>query len=404
MRGLVLEGGGAKGAYQIGAWEAFRHLGLEFGAVTGTSVGALNGALFAQGDFEQAHEMWYNLKPEHVISGDPKAIEKLATLEMEAGDLEPITRYVASVFTGGGLDITPLKQLIGRMISEERLRASNVPLGIVTVSVTDFKPMELFVENVPQGQLQDYLLASANLPVFKLSRVDGKLYVDGGFYDNLPVNLITQKGIREIVAVELQSVGVRQPIRADNLNITWITPSENIGRILEFNPEKIRRNIRLGYFDTLRAFNGYGGSQYYLDGRPTEGWGFGQLSSAPEAGVRAVREWMGMQEADNRRFVFEYLVPALCTLLDAPPAAGYDELVLRLYERVAGLQGIDRLQVFSPEAFREAVQRQAAVQAVAPPGSLMEPLTKHLRQSQIYLKTKRDEVLPWIFQELFVPR
>ncbi len=52
MTGLTLEGGGGKGAYQIGAWKAFRQKGIEFDGVTGTSVGALNGAMILQDDFD----------------------------------------------------------------------------------------------------------------------------------------------------------------------------------------------------------------------------------------------------------------------------------------------------------------------------------------------------------------
>ena len=50
MYGIVLEGGGAGGSYQVGAWQAIKELGLEFGGVAGTSVGALNGAMILQGD------------------------------------------------------------------------------------------------------------------------------------------------------------------------------------------------------------------------------------------------------------------------------------------------------------------------------------------------------------------
>ncbi len=50
MKGLVLEGGGTKGAYQIGAYKALRELGIEFQGVTGTSIGALNGAFIIQND------------------------------------------------------------------------------------------------------------------------------------------------------------------------------------------------------------------------------------------------------------------------------------------------------------------------------------------------------------------
>ena len=51
--GLILAGGGAKGAYQIGAWKAMRELNIEFEAIAGASVGAINGAMIAQGDLDR---------------------------------------------------------------------------------------------------------------------------------------------------------------------------------------------------------------------------------------------------------------------------------------------------------------------------------------------------------------
>ena len=55
--GLVLEGGGAKGAYQIGAWKALREAGVKLKGIAGTSVGALNGALICMGDLEKAERL-----------------------------------------------------------------------------------------------------------------------------------------------------------------------------------------------------------------------------------------------------------------------------------------------------------------------------------------------------------
>ena len=54
--GLVLEGGGAKGAYQIGAWKALKEAGVKINAVAGTSVGALNGALICMDELELAQD------------------------------------------------------------------------------------------------------------------------------------------------------------------------------------------------------------------------------------------------------------------------------------------------------------------------------------------------------------
>ena len=49
MKGLVLEGGGTKGAYQLGAYKALKELGMEFDGIVGTSIGALNAAFIIQG-------------------------------------------------------------------------------------------------------------------------------------------------------------------------------------------------------------------------------------------------------------------------------------------------------------------------------------------------------------------
>ena len=53
-RALVLSGGGSRGAYEIGAWQALEELGVKFDGVYGTSIGAMNAALVAQGDLNAA--------------------------------------------------------------------------------------------------------------------------------------------------------------------------------------------------------------------------------------------------------------------------------------------------------------------------------------------------------------
>mgnify|MGYP002802456739 FL=1 len=65
--GIVLEGGGAKGAYQIGAWRALREAGVKIRGVAGASVGALNGALMCMGDLELAESVWRDLTYSQVM-------------------------------------------------------------------------------------------------------------------------------------------------------------------------------------------------------------------------------------------------------------------------------------------------------------------------------------------------
>ena len=75
--GLVLAGGGAKGAYQIGAWKALKEAGVRICAVAGTSVGALNGALICMGDLEQAEKLWKTIAYSKVMDVSDELMGKL---------------------------------------------------------------------------------------------------------------------------------------------------------------------------------------------------------------------------------------------------------------------------------------------------------------------------------------
>ena len=60
MYGVVLEGGGLKGAYHLGAVKAILECGYEIGAYVGTSIGSFNAAVLAQGDFELLYKEWWS--------------------------------------------------------------------------------------------------------------------------------------------------------------------------------------------------------------------------------------------------------------------------------------------------------------------------------------------------------
>ena len=75
--GLALEGVGAKGAYQIGAWQALEEAGVKIRGVSGTSVGALNGALICQGDLETAKMLWANISYSKIMDVDDDRMERM---------------------------------------------------------------------------------------------------------------------------------------------------------------------------------------------------------------------------------------------------------------------------------------------------------------------------------------
>ena len=103
--GLVLEGGGAKGAYQIGAWKALKEAGVKLKGIAGTSVGALNGALICMNDIEAAERLWKNISYSQIMSVDDEVVGKLFQHQkIDKQELRGMLDHLA----GGGLDVTPL--------------------------------------------------------------------------------------------------------------------------------------------------------------------------------------------------------------------------------------------------------------------------------------------------------
>lgn len=259
--GLVLGGGGARGGYEIGVWKALKELNIPIQAVAGTSVGALNGAMIIQDDYDLAYKLWTSISIESVI----KVEKEIAVVEEDKRASIDILTIIKNTIASGGLDITPLRELLSQVIDEEKIRKSPIDFGIVTFSLTDFMPLKLFKKDIPEGKLIDYLLASACLPSFKPQEIDNKKFIDGGVYDNVPISLMQDKKIKNIISVDILGPGFTRKVDKKSMNIITIrNPWELSGGVLEFNGDKSRVNIELGYHDTLRAFGKLRGNKYYL--------------------------------------------------------------------------------------------------------------------------------------------
>ena len=125
--GLILAGGGAKGAYQIGAWKALIELGIQIEAIAGTSIGAINGAFIAQGDFDKALTVWEEAE---VVNGIKIDSELKSTENLFSFSNFP--QLFHEIVKNGGVDVSPARQMIADSIDEDTVRCSNIPLGIVS--------------------------------------------------------------------------------------------------------------------------------------------------------------------------------------------------------------------------------------------------------------------------------
>ncbi len=357
MRGIVLEGGGAKGAFQIGAWRALRELGIDFDGVAGTSIGALNGAFLVQDDFEAAYELWYNMSPNQVVAGDEKLLEKVMKMDLESKDFQKVMTSFRKMVGQKGLDITPLRNMISGYLKEDLIRKSPKTFGFVTVALSNFKPVDIYKEDIPAGQMAEYLIASANLPIFKLDRIDGKLYIDGGFYDNFPIRLLTAKGFDEIITIELYGLGLKQKVseKEGSLKITNIRPSEDLGRTMELLPATARRNLLMGYYDTMKLYKGLLGQRYYLEGTLDQDYYFRWLCRLSDEAVGKMAKMMGLPDQDPRRLLFEQVLPKFFGLMNLQPNATYRDVVLALLEHTATGLDIDRYAIFKDNEFMQRV-------------------------------------------------
>ena len=250
-KALVLAGGGARGSYQVGVWRALMELDWHPQIITGTSVGSLNGAMFVLDQYETARDMWLAIRSKDVME-----------LPEEDADLSVLHQFLRSVVKAGGMDVTPLEEIVERVLDEDALRASPIRFGLVTVEKRGLKPRELPLEEIPKGKVKDYLLASAAcFPALRAKQIDGVQFLDGGYRDNMPTGLAQKMGAEELVCVDLEGVGITLPNRT-GLPTTMVRSYWELGDILHFDPDTARRNIELGYYDTLRAFGRLRGCAY----------------------------------------------------------------------------------------------------------------------------------------------
>jgi len=264
MYGLALEGGGAKGSYEIGAYIALLELGFKFKMVTGTSIGSLNAALIVQGDENLAKKIWLSSDSE-IIGLDKDIVETFKNFKLNKDNLKESISEIKKIIKNKGLDVTNYKNIIDKYVDETRIRNSKMNYGLVTVRVKDMKPIEITISDIEEGKLSEYILASSYLPVFKMDKIiDNSLYLDGGFSDNLPINLLEKNGCKDIIAIRIDGVGKIKKKLNDDTNVIEIKPTKNTGPIIMFDNNDIKNNYYMGYYDTYLKFNKLDGFKYYF--------------------------------------------------------------------------------------------------------------------------------------------
>lgn len=269
--GLVLSGGGGKGAYQVGVWKALDEYGIaqKVTVISGTSVGGLNAALFACEDVDEILYIWKELVPEKLCYDTDEIIDEYG-----------------------------LEDIIGHVRFEKLLQPNSYPRVYVTAVRSrlwilkiidkwlfdgDYSHRFLLNEEESVDEIKNLLLATSAFPVLtkKVVLKDGYEYVDGGVSDNVPLVPVSDDenwdSIDQILVVYLDSnpklVSQRYEIVSTtfpDLPIIEFVPSEDLGGIesmVDFSRESVEYLIQLGYNDAVQVLRkaGY---------RPVSGYWF----------------------------------------------------------------------------------------------------------------------------------
>lgn len=251
-RAVVLSGGGSKGSYEIGVWKALRRLHIKYDIVTGTSIGALNGALMTQKTYLKALYIWHKLSLEYLFEQQPKSDTKKDILML----------YGDNFFKNGGMDIKKIEDIIRKAINMKRFYKSDIDYGLITYNFSTKKPLVISKKDISKDKLVDYLMASATCyPAFQMKDIDGDKYIDGGFYDNLPVNFAIELGATEAIIVDLRAPGLKK-LPKGNIKTTYIKPKNRISFFLDFNSKQAKINMNFGYNDTMKAFKRLDGDYF----------------------------------------------------------------------------------------------------------------------------------------------
>ncbi len=328
--GLILSGGGSRGAYEIGVCKALKKLDIKIDMVYGTSVGAITAAMVAQDDLDPAEKLWRGLTTEQVFDisdeqggkrnsnarnepgddGKSKGKSAVAAAEDDSKDglkqfadkvkssikttidskIEPAldsslakkfediniagmpideaAAYLKEIVTNGGAGNSGLMELMHKYIDESKIRKSFIDFGLVVTDLYNGTGYRLYESDIPEGKLLNYVMASAScFPAVQVCEIDGKRYVDGGYFDNLPVRMAVKKGAERIIAVDLDAIGIVHEADINEAKkrcrkFDYIKPTANLGNFLVFNKENTAKLIQTGYLDAMRFYGKYDGKKY----------------------------------------------------------------------------------------------------------------------------------------------
>lgn len=263
--GLAIGGGGSLGAYAMGVWRALEELNITLTHITGTSIGALIGALMLCSDFETSWKIWETMTPSKIfkygINLEYQELKK--TFKNNPNRLRNLMR---SIIQNKGVDISPFVRLMEKNLNLKLIKESPILFGVTAVSLPLFHQKDVLIQAVEEDQIIPWLLASSAVwPFFPTQEINGVQYIDGGVKENLPIDFALTLGAKELIVINYFPNWPGYKKYRNKENILWIEPSQKLGsiaHILDFRPRLIKQNMQIGYYDTIKKIGRFWGNKY----------------------------------------------------------------------------------------------------------------------------------------------
>ena len=281
--GLVFAGGGGKGSYEIGVWKYLHEIGIDqyIRVVSGTSVGALNAALFVGSSYEVAEELWLNISQDKILTPKKITTEDIMKWLVANGFhiAMPIMPKFSKAVSGTIMGMERIAQMILSQINSDhifsrdgiiemikdgvdfnKLQISDIPCYTTCIRCQGVAVERFKLNKYSDVDITTLLLASSAIPIiFPSEKFHGRMYCDGGIPvigDNVPIKPVYETGVENIIVVHLDRETVIDKNKYPDTNIVEIITREDLGSTLtgtlDFSEEGASYRLNLGYEDAKK--------------------------------------------------------------------------------------------------------------------------------------------------------
>lgn len=261
--GLVLGGGGAKGSYQIGVWNALKACDIQFELISGTSVGALNGGLILQDNLELAEKMWQGITTQQIllVPEEENSRQMSYSINQLIVNFQKLTK---TAIQAKGVSTEPLNQLIQDLMSPQDIFSSEKNFFIVTTSTPNMEEKIVSLKEMTEETFSRWLLASSSFfPAMAACLIDDVYYVDGGYRNNVPKDVLINQGATELIVVDVKGPGITKATKVPSEVVeVEISSQWGLGNVLLFDGNRSSWNMRLGYLEAMKTLGKYQGIEY----------------------------------------------------------------------------------------------------------------------------------------------